>query len=287
MNADALSAGEAAARRYSLSMPRGGPAVRTGAAMGVRAGSSLEFRDYRGYEPGDDLRHVDWNAYARSDQLSVKLYREEVSPHLDVLLDGSRSMSLVGSEKSRAALALAGFFTAAAENAGFTHFGWLAGGDAEPLGDRRRRPEAWDAFRFEHRASPVAALSQAAARWRPRGVRVFISDLLFETDPGSAVRQLADRASAAIVVQVLAAADVHPAAGGFLRLQDSETDDLREVRVDAAAVARYRENLSRLQGHWHEACRAAGAVFATFTAEEVLRDWRVDSLVSSGVLQVV
>src|SRR5437588_11544487 len=118
-----LREGETAARRYALAVPRGGPINRSGPALGARAGSSLEFRDYRGYEPGDDLRHVDWNAFARTDQLSVKLYREEVSPHLDLLIDGSRSMALTDSAKARATLALAGFFTAAAANAGFTHAG--------------------------------------------------------------------------------------------------------------------------------------------------------------------
>ncbi len=286
MNGAFLQEGATAAQRFALAMPRSGPANRTGAALGARAGSSLEFRDYRGYEPGDDLRHVDWNAFARTDQLSVKLFREEVSPHLDVLLDGSRSMALAGSEKLRCTLALAGFFAAAAANAGFSHAGWLLGADAVPLGDHRRRPAEWEGIRFDHRDGPVPALASAAARWRPRGVRVLLSDLLWNADPAHAVRTLADRASSAIVVQVLASADANPPTGGYLRLLDSETDEVREVRIDATAAARYRENLARLQGHWHDACRAAGAVFATVVAEDVLRDWRLDALVAAGVLDV-
>lgn len=281
-----LLEGEAAARRFALAAPRGGPANRTGAAFGARAGASLEFRDHRGYEPGDDLRHVDWAAYARSDQLNVKLFREEVAPHLDVLLDGSRSMALAGSAKARATLALAGFFTAAAANAGYTHAGWLLAAAALPLGDRTRRPEVWEAVTFDSRETPVAALAGAAARWRPRGVRVLLSDLLWDADPARAVRQMADRASAVVVVQVLAAADADPPTGGFLRLIDSETDAVREVRVDAAVAARYRANLQRLQGHWHDACRAAGVVFVPVVAEDLLAGWRLDPLVAAGVLEV-
>src|SRR5437763_286179 len=123
-----LLEGEAAARRFALAVPRGGPVNRTGPAAGSRAGSSLEFRDHRGYEPGDDLRHVDWNAFARTDQLSVKLYREEVSPHLDVLIDGSRSMALADSAKARAALALAGFLARAAARSAGGRRGRRAGG---------------------------------------------------------------------------------------------------------------------------------------------------------------
>ncbi len=283
---DHLREGAAAARRFALAVPRHGPAGRSGAALGARAGSSLEFRDYRGYEPGDDLRHVDWSAFARSDQLSVKLYREEVAPHLDVLIDGSRSMALAGTAKARAVLALAGFFAEAAGNAGFSHAGWALGADAVPLGDRRRRPGEWEGVRFDHRTSPAPALAGASQRWRPRGVRVLLSDLLWDADPGQAVRLLADRAAAAVVLQVLAAADADPPPGGALRLLDSETDEVREVRVDAAAAARYRANLTRLQGHWHDACRASGAVFAAVVAEDLLRDWRLDALVAAGVLEV-
>lgn len=281
-----LLEGDAAARRYALAPPNTAPVNRTGTNLGIRAGSSLEFRDHRAYEPGDDLRHVDWNAYARSDQLSVKLYREESAPHLEILIDGSRSMDLAESAKARGTLALAGFFTAAAANAGFTHTGWLLGSDAFPLGDRARRAEAWETIDFDSRIAPMEAFTSAAARWRPNGSRVLLSDLLWDADPTRIVRQLADRAASVAVIQVLAATDANPPEGGHLQLVDSETDEIHQVRIDAARLVRYRDNLTRLQGHWHEACRAAGAVFMTVVAEDLLRDWRLDLLVAAGILVV-
>jgi uncharacterized protein (DUF58 family) len=283
---DHLLEGETAARRYSLAVPRGGPASRSGTALGSRPGSSLEFRDYRGYEPGDDLRHIDWNAYARNDQLSVKLYREEVTPHLDLLLDGSRSMALEGTAKGRASTAIAGLFAAAAANAGFSHSGWLLQADAQPLGSRQRNTAAWERMDFVGAVSPAPALLEAAAQVKPRGVRVLVSDLLWLAEPARIVRQLADRAAGLIVLQVLAAVDAEPPYSGHLQLIDSETNELREVRVDAERTTRYRDNLARLQGHWHEACRAVGAVFATVIAESLVSDWRLDDLVAAGVLQV-
>ena len=62
-----LSEGEMAALRYALGVPRQAPVNQTGSTLGARAGSSLEFKDHRAYEPGDDLRHIDWSAYARTD----------------------------------------------------------------------------------------------------------------------------------------------------------------------------------------------------------------------------
>src|SRR5262245_39879667 len=92
--------GERAGGRFRLELPRRVPAGAVGSAFGQRAGSSLEFRDYRDYQPGDDLRHVDWSAYARSDQLALKLYREEITPHVDILIDASRSMNLENTAKT-------------------------------------------------------------------------------------------------------------------------------------------------------------------------------------------
>src|SRR5579883_345318 len=128
-----LSEGERAGQRYALGLPRQTPRGATGLALGQRAGSSLEFKDYREYQVGDDLRHIDWNAFARSDQLSVKLYREEITPHLDLVLDISRSMALEGTDKERATLGLTACLATAAANAEFGHTVWLLGEDLRPL----------------------------------------------------------------------------------------------------------------------------------------------------------
>lgn len=55
-------------------------------------GFSQEFAEYRAYAPGDDLRHVDWNVYARTERAYLKRYRGETNSLLTVLLDASNSM---------------------------------------------------------------------------------------------------------------------------------------------------------------------------------------------------
>ena len=282
-----LGDGERAGLRYALGLPRQAPLGAAGAALGHRAGSSLEFKDHREYQPGDDLRHIDWSAYARSDQLTVKVYREEVVPHLDVVVDASRSMALEGSAKAGAALGLAAFFAAAAANAGHAHAVWLMGAGLRPLGNGGARPGLWEEPAFDHRGSPADALSQGAPRWRPRGTRVLVSDLLWPGEPAVVLRHLADRAASAVVVQVLAEADESPPEGGSFRLVDSETGEARDLYVDAAAARRYREALARHQQNWHRACRQAGAVLTTVVAERVLRDWDLSELVAAEVLKVL
>jgi uncharacterized protein (DUF58 family) len=55
-------------------------------------GFSQEFAEYRSYNPGDDLRHVDWNVFARSEKMYLKRYRGETNCQVTILLDASRSM---------------------------------------------------------------------------------------------------------------------------------------------------------------------------------------------------
>lgn len=55
-------------------------------------GSSVEFSDFREYIPGDDIRRIDWNAYARFDRLFVKLFMEEKEGLFRIFLDASKSM---------------------------------------------------------------------------------------------------------------------------------------------------------------------------------------------------
>src|SRR3974377_801171 len=57
-----------------------------------RKGQSVEFADFRSYVPGDDLRFVDWNTYARLDRLFLKMFLEEEDLHFYALIDASPSM---------------------------------------------------------------------------------------------------------------------------------------------------------------------------------------------------
>jgi uncharacterized protein (DUF58 family) len=281
-----LAVGERAGLRYALTTPRHAPAGTSGAVLSGRAGSSLEFREHRDYQPGDDLRHVDWNAYARTDQLSVKLYREEVTPHLDLLIDGSRSMTLEDSQKESATLALAAFFARSATNAGFSSVAWRLGGDTRRISPGAGGPLTWNDLEFTH-VGPPGGVGASGPVWRPRGVRILISDLLWEGDPLETVRPFSERASVTLIVQVLAEADVNPPEGRSLRLVDVETGLMREIHTDALAVARYRAALARHQENWHAACRQVGALFVSVVAESILAGWDVDQLVAAGVLKVV
>jgi uncharacterized protein (DUF58 family) len=280
-------AGEIAGSRYALGAPRRLQLGAAGGHQGARAGSSLEFKEHRDYQPGDDLRHIDWGAFGRSDLLIVKLFHEEVHPHLDVILDGSRSMALEGSIKAEAALGLAAFFAAAAENSGFAHHIWLAADGCDAVPNSTAGPGAWGAVACTYRGSPADSFARRLPCWRPHGIRVLVSDLLWPGEPLAVLGPCAARASAVVVVQVLAQADATPPDAGNLRIVDMETDKVREIFLDSQARERYRSALEHHQQNWHLACRQVGAHFVTVIAEQIVRDWRLDQLVAAEILKVV
>ena len=281
-----VDAAERAASRYALAVPR--HAAAGGSRFGGRSGSSLEFQEHREYQPGDDLRHLDWSAYARSDRLIVKLFREEVQPHLDLLLDGSRSMALEGSAKGAAAVGLAAFLTRAAAGAGLTSSVWLAADGCRRLAGDGGAPRL-DDLDFGYRGSLRQSLERVAPRWRPRGVRLLLSDLLWDEQPRAVLARLARGSAAVWVVQLLAAEDLEPAAGGFCRLQDAETGETRDLLLDAAALDRYRRTSAAHRESWHRGCREVGAVMATLVAERLVDGWKpeaLEELVRQGLLDV-
>lgn len=215
-----------------------------GESESARRGSSVEFREYREYEPGDDYRHIDWNIYARLDRLVVKLFSEERNRGLDLLVDTSTSMAMGSPRKDEYAQGLAAAL-------GFVA---LYGGDEVRIGalassltwhspwqrGRERLPSLLRALgRLE-----TGGLSELAQALRERGARVrseltvLISDLL---TPGwdEALDALAHSGGASVLIQLMSPEDRRPGLGGAYQLIDAETGEALEAHLDDDALAAY------------------------------------------------
>jgi len=265
----ALNHGERLGGRYALQIPQVAASGWTGSRSGRRTGSSIDFQDYREYEPGDDLRFIDWGIYARSDRLTVKLFREEVTPHLDLILDGSRSMNLENTAKAEAAAGIAALLAAAATNAQCTRSVWLSGEGFQRLPNDTSPSSAWDSLEFNSQRTPEQSYEILAPKFRRLGVRVLVSDLLWPGNPLPILRRLRDGAAALFVIQLLGRDDVNPPEHGNLRAADCETGEEIEIYIDATVARQYAGNLARLQQSWADACRQCGARMTTLVAEEL------------------
>src|SRR5258707_7334627 len=168
----ALRDGEQLGIRYALQIPQVAASGLTGSRAGRRSGSSIDFQDYREYQPGDDLRFIDWGIYARTDRLTVKLYREEVIPHLDLILDGSRSMNLEGTAKAIATAKLSALLAAAAANAQCTQAVWLSGEGFQRLANDTLTPSAWDQLELDSKRTLDQSFDILSPKLRRLGVLV-------------------------------------------------------------------------------------------------------------------
>jgi uncharacterized protein (DUF58 family) len=265
----ALRDGEKLGLRYALQIPQVAASGWTGSRSGRRAGSSIDFQDYREYEPGDDLRFIDWGIYARSDKLTVKLFREEVTPHLDLILDGSRSMNLTDTAKANAVAQLAALLATSAANAQCTQAVWLSGEGFQRLPNDTLTPSAWDKLELDNPRTPEQSFEIFPPKFRRLGVRVLVSDLLWPGEPVHLLRRLRDGAAALFVIQLLGRDDVTPPEHGNLRIVDSETGEESEIYIDSSIARQYSQNLAQQQQSWADACRQSGAHMTTLIAEDL------------------
>jgi uncharacterized protein (DUF58 family) len=263
----ALREGEKLGLRYALQIPQVAASGIVGSRLGRRAGSSIDFQDYREYQPGDDLRFIDWGIYARSDRLSIKLFREEVTPHLDLVLDGSRSMNL--DAKPVASAKLAALLATAAANAQCSHAVWLSSEGFNRVPNDTLPASAWEKIAHASNRTPDQAYDILAPKLRRLGIRVFISDLLWPGNPLQTIRRLRDGAAMLFVIQLLAREDATPPEHGSVRLVDSETEEVTEIYIDSSTQKQYAENLAQLQQSWDDACRQSGAQLTTIIAEDL------------------
>ena len=264
-----LIAGEQLGLRYALALPQTTLAGQRGEQLGRRSGSSVDFQDYRDYQPGDDLRHIDWNAYARTDQLTVKLFREEVRPHLDLILDTSGSMALADSTKADALHQLAAIFATAAGNARCSQAVWMTGEGFQRVANDSQPPSAWGDIPLGNAIPFEEAHSLPPPRLRRQGIRVIISDLFWPGNPLPTLRKLTEGAASVHIVQLLAPGDLEPPQPGNVQLEDSETGETLSLYIDTTIQEQYRQTLRRLQQSWDDAAKQTGAKLATITADNL------------------
>jgi len=263
-----------------LALPRTPAGGRLGERLGTGTGSSLEFQDYRQYAPGDDLRHVDWAAYARSEVLTVRLYREEVAPRIDLVLDVSRSMAVTDRKFQSYAELCALIACCAASTEADTRVVTSSSVEPVPL----RRPE--DVEGVLTCEASLSVIEQPHLPLRRRSLRVVVSDFLFPQDADVIVNRLARDGASLALVQLTLREEAEPAIEGGYRFIDVEGNGELDLVVDGKAAGDYRARFNRLRLGLSRAARRTGARFVHLTAGASLRE-TARSLASAGALEAV
>lgn len=285
-----------AVARFQLGLPRMPVSGRSGELLGRGTGSSLEFQEHRQYQPGDDIRHLDWAAYARSDALMVRLYREEISPRMEILLDTSRSMMSAdpnlnlperGPQKCTVAKQLSAMFAGLGGALG-SRPSLIPITDATPIQSLPIESiDQLEVLPFNGTRTLREALDAHAVPLRRQTVRVVISDFLFPHDPDVLMRRLAGDASVLWVLQVLNAWEARPTSLGGRKLVDWETHAEANLQVVEKTIAEYSARLLALQKELARSCRRVHATFAILTAERGLLELCADELCAAEILRPI
>ncbi len=275
-SAEALALAPRWRHALARAVQSGAPGERTGRGTG----SSLEFQDRRDYAAGDDVRHLDWRAFARTDQLFVRLYREEILPRVELLVDLSRSMR-IDEMKERTTVDLTVLLAGAARSEGLEVRVLGCGDDVLPIEAAALENEGLE---FEATRTLADTAAHAHAHLRPGAVRIAVSDFLFPHEAPKLVRTLGRGAGAFALLQVLTRGDIEPPAGSALRLEDSEDASALDLVLDARAVEHYRRRLRGLVAGLQQECRRAGGVFCELSAGGGVERLCRAELATAGVL---
>lgn len=246
-----------------------------GERLSREKGVSLEFKDYRDYSDGDDLRHIDWNVLARLGQPIIKTYQDEEDLPVTLLLDCSLSMNYGEPDKLKIAKQFA------------TAFGVIAirGGDsvqAIGLNDSPKRTQnlrgqkgivglnSWcQSIKGEGRIGIGTHLTQQAKILSRLGVIIVFTDGM---DPliGKGITQLASVGHEVWVVQILSPFEIDPALEGDLRLVDAESQAAVEITANSPTLSLYKKNLAEHNRMIETACSKYGGRYTLISTDDSL-----------------
>ena len=243
-------------------------------------GFSQEFAEYRAYTPGDDLRHVDWNLFARTERCYLKRYRGETNSQLTILLDASNSMEYTSGPVKKmdyARFIAASLIYLAIHNqrdaAGIIVFDEKVRDVVRPS---TRPGQLARLFAALERAEPHARTDFA----RPlhhfqellhrRGIAIVISD--FYEDPETIVRTvepLRFRGNEVVLFHILDPDEIRPVLKSSAILIDLETEQKIEVIPEYARTG-YRARIDAHIEQLRSRSRAAGMDYQLLVTDQPL-----------------
>jgi uncharacterized protein (DUF58 family) len=244
-----------------------------------RRGFSVEFAEHRMYQPGDELRYVDWKLLGRKDRLYVKQYEEETNLRSMLVVDVSRSMAWSGDATrvltklayvQRLAAALALLLIRQRDATGLIAFD----DSVRAIVPAHARTTHWHQLLatlagltpgLGTAAEP--ALRRVVDLLRRRGLVVFISDLLLDRDLAlRALKFLRHRRHQVLVLHVMDPAELELSGPAEARFEDPETLQGVTLRPKDWANA-YRETVTGVVSAWRRACRSSGMQYHCITTD--------------------
>ncbi len=259
----------------------------------TRLGSGVEFADHRGYVPGDDYRHLDWNLYARHGELLLRRFQEEEDLHLYLLLDCSRSMAAGDPPKfdlaRRLAAALAYVALADLDRVAVVAF---ADGVVTDFPLTRGKGRILSLMRWLEALSPAgkgtslsSLIASFVARPQRRGLAIVLSDLFDPAGYAGPLGRLIHHGYEPHVVHLYDRKEADPGFLGDVELEDVETGERRRRTVTEQHLRDYRRLFDKFLSDARGWCRDHSAGCTTTTADVPFDDLLMKMMRSASVLR--
>jgi uncharacterized protein (DUF58 family) len=240
-------------------------------------GFSVEFNDYRQYQRGDDLRHVDWKLYARSEKFYIKQYEDETNTRCMLALDTSASMAYGSKGLSKldyaisVASALAYFIMRQRDAVGLLTYDDKL---RDFLPARARQPHLMQLLRVLSQVQPgqqtdaAKPLGDLAATLTKKSLVLLISDLLQGEDATLAtLRNLRAMGHDVIVLHVMDDSELHFNFDESSEFIDSETGEAF-ITTPASVREAYLDNVNRFLDDCKKQCQRAGVDYCLLNTSE-------------------
>lgn len=256
-------------------------------------GSSCEFVDYRNYMPGDDITKIDWNAYARSENLYLKLYLDERQLHTKIYIDVSQSMIYGDGKKAEMALQFAATlaYLSIVELDRVSIF-TIRNSEVKEIiscisGRERYFAEITklNDIEFGGECFITDAMLPSQVGYGD-GLSVVISDFLADSNYETAIDYLADKKRDLLCVQILTGEEINPKVRGKNVFYDSENSE-RSYRknINRDIILAYREAVQYVQDRLRGYCNARGAEYILVQDNKPIDEVFFEQLTQLGVMK--
>lgn len=255
-------------------------------------GTGLEFADYRLYRHGDDLRYLDWNAYARLEKLFIKLFQADEELPVSILIDTSQSMTYGEPTK----LDYAKQLTAA--------LGYIALANSDRVTlytiSDRLSPTIQSLYgksqylRFQKALTTIDAggttqlttcLKQLAIFQPQPSVVIVLSDYLDSEGYIDGINSLIGRGYALTLIHIQCSEDIEPPPTGDWRLEDAETGETKEITINEETIAQYYDRQREFCENIQRFCTERGIGYDRISTDISIESVIVENLQHAGFIK--
>ena len=270
-----------------------------GERRSLNRGTGMEFADYRAYEPGDDLRYVDWNVYARLGRLFIKLHHTDEDLPIILLLDSSRSMAFGTPSKltcaKQIAAALGYVALAHADSVSAYTCAERLSVTLPPTSGKSQFSQltkAITAIASDGRTRLTECLKQLPMYQRYPGMVVIFSDFLDPDSYTTGFKSLIGRGFLLTAIHLVSQDEIDPQAhmqntaiGSDWLVEDAETGETRAITINAEILTQYQTQQQAFCSDLQRFCIDQGVGYAQLISNTSIEDFVLQELPRTGLIQ--